>query len=190
MSAVDVLAELGGGPDAGVFVAPRRSRWLAGAVCAYVLLVDGLVVLRIVAQGQGIRAPERAAAELVIALFCLMVALVALAVRVGRLQVDRDGVRWGYRSFGFRLRADRIARVRIFEDAIAVVPRQGFTWYLSARDWSPFPRVVDAFARSLPAERLGGRAPLWASLKGYGLALDAILVLNALAATFVFLLHA
>lgn len=197
MSAIDAVAEVGGGPDAGEFAAPRGSRRLAGVALVYVTVVSALAFARAVAPGALARMGEQAAVELVLPVSTFVVAVFGWLVRRGRLRVDPGGVRWGFELVGWRMPADHIARVRIFEDAVAVERRQwgrAFTWYLSARDWVPWDAVAAAFARcggggAYPVDRQARRAPLGARLQGYGLALDLILVVNAVAATFVMLLN-
>ena len=117
-------------------------------------------------------------------LFCFSVAAVGYAVRRARLRIDRDGVRWGWRIAGFRMHRARIRAVRIFSDAIALVPKRGSTWYLSRRDWDRFDRVAGAFEEAaIEFDRREGRAPWAARLQGYGLVLDLLLVANIAAAT-------
>jgi hypothetical protein len=119
-----------------------------------------------------------------------MVALVILTVRMAGLTVDDSGVSWGVGLFAFRMRGPRIESCRLYRDAVAVTRRgRRFTWFVCARDYGPFPEVVDAFRRSrLPLVEDGGPAPLAARLQSYGLAIDCLLVIAAIAVTGVFIL--
>jgi hypothetical protein len=118
------------------------------------------------------------------------IALLAFVVRQARLRVDTDGVRWGYTAIGFRLRRDALRVARVYTDAIALVPQRGFTsWYLGRRDWDRFDDVVKAFKRAgLPVEDMARGAPLYGKLQIYGLALDALYVLDIVAISLVALI--
>lgn len=188
VSLVDALHVRSGGAAAGEFRAPLGARRLASAALIYVGVTATFAMLQGVAVARATPFTDRAAIGVVLPVFCGLVAFIAWGVRIGRLQVDADGVAWGVGGLRFRMRGDRILVARLYRDAVAVVPRYGtgMPWYLSARDWTPWTEVARAFRRSgLPLEVHDRRAPLIAKLQGYGLALDLILVLNALIATFV-----
>jgi hypothetical protein len=186
MSIVDAVGVLGGGAGAasGEHAAPRRSRRHAWVAFAYVTILVVLAyrdgVLRRLFSGESFFVGMMA---------CFwLVALMGVAVRMGRLRIDPEGVRWGWRAAGFRMKTPRIARVRVFDDGAALVPRRGpGVWHLLARDWERWDEAVGEFNRlGVPIERLRRRAPLSHRMQGYGRALDAIIVLNSVAATLLF----
>jgi hypothetical protein len=172
------------------FHAPRGSRRLAAAASLYILAVGAVTFLRAGSAENVMQNGETAAAlGMVLPLFCGAVALVILAVRAAALSIDDSGVSWGVGPLAFRLRARAIETCRHHADAVAVVRRGGrFTWYVCARDYQPFPEVVAAFRRArLPATEDGGPAPLAARLQSYGVAVDLLIVVDALAVTALFL---
>ena len=173
------------------FRAPRRSRRLAVATFIYVAAVGAVTFVRSGSAEHIMYAGETAAAlGMVLPLFCATVAFVIFAVRLAALAVDDGGVSWGIGFLAFRMRAAVVSGCRIYRDAVAVTRRgRRFTWYVCARDYTPFAEVVAAFRRSrLPLEEDGGPAPLAARLQSYGLAVDLLLVLDALIVTAVFLI--
>lgn len=173
------------------FGAPPRSRRLAIATFIYVSIVGAITFVRSGRTENIIRAGEAAAAfGMVLPLFCATVAFVIFAVRLAGLAVDDAGVSWGIGFLAFRMRAAAVSGCRIYRDAVAVTRRgRRFTWYVCARDYAPFPEVVAAFRRThLPLEEDGGPAPFAARLQSYGLAVDLLLVLDALIVTFAFLI--
>jgi hypothetical protein len=177
MSAVDAPPGVAfAGEAAGEFVALRRPHRLARRVF---LLVCGLGVATIALAARRIYAPS-AELLLVAPLVCMSIAGVGLAVRRARLRVDADGIRWGWRITGFRMGRERLSSVVAYRDAIAVLPRRGSAWYLSARDWDRFGDMVSALRRAkLPFEVRDTRAPLQARLQSYGAVLDLLLLLAA-----------
>jgi hypothetical protein len=181
MSIVDALALPA---PLGEHAAPARSRRHAFVALMYVSVLT-LLTYR---GGLAARVAAGDAVGVVMAVFFETVALLAFAVRRGRLRIGPDGVRWGWTGIGFRMRRERIGRLRIYKDGIAVVPRRGpATWHLLGRDWERWPEAITEFTRlGAPIERFERRAPLLMRLQGYGRALDAILVLNSVAATLMF----
>jgi hypothetical protein len=178
LSAVDLLPET---PVAkGQFLAPPRSRRIAWLVLVYVNALTIVFVWRVSRS----LAMLLSSFDLVMVLFIVGVAFLGFVVRSSRLRVDADGVHWGWELLGFRIRKDKLACARVYRDAVAVVPRRGFPWYLSARDWHPWPAVLTAFRQSgLPLQTHDRRAPLRAKLQGYGLFLDTVLILSSLVLT-------
>jgi len=169
------------GVAAGEFVARPRARRLARSVFFYVI---GLGAITWVLAARHWFTPG---VEVLLAAPVLFIGVgsVGYAVRAARLRVDVDGVRWGWRAYGFVMRADRLAHVRVYRDAIAVVSRRGSTWYLARRDWARFERVAAALRDAgIEIERVAARAPLRAQLQAFGIALDVLLCLNAAGATF------
>lgn len=186
MSAVDAPPGISfAGRAAGELVARRWRKRLARVSLYYVVLMSVAIaaVVRRMMHKQGV--------EVFFAgiLLFLCVGALGYAVRAARLRIDEDGVRWGWDALGFRMQPHRIARVRVFSNAVAFQPKRGSTWYLSERDWMGFGEVVPALKRArLPYQRELGRAPLAARLQSYGLVLDLLLLANAAGATFTLLM--
>jgi hypothetical protein len=181
MSIVDALALPA---PLGEHAAPARSRRHAFVALMYVSVLT-LLTYR---GGLGAKVIAGDAFGVVMPMFFQTVALLAYAVRRGRLRIDAGGVRWGWVGIGFRMRRERIGRLRVYTDGIAVVPRRGpATWHLLGRDWERWPEAITEFGRlGVPVDRFERKAPLLMRLQGYGRALDAILVLNSIAATLMF----
>jgi hypothetical protein len=178
VSAVDAppgvaLADL----PAGEFEAALRSQRLSRRVFIHVAVASAATMFV---------AARRLHAPLVELLFvapmvCLSVAAVGYAVRRARLRIDGDGIRWGWRVAGVRVRRDRMARVSAYADAVSIRVRRGATWHLCRRDWSRFENMAGALeAAGIAVTRSRERAPLGVRLQSHGLALDVLLVVNAL----------
>jgi hypothetical protein len=106
-------------------------------------------------------------------------------VRQARLRVDAAGVRWGWAFYGFRMASDRIRRTLLYDDAVALQSSRGSTWYLADRDWHRFDDMARALrGAAIRYERQRRRAPLRARLQSFGIALDLLLVADAVGATF------
>jgi hypothetical protein len=183
MSIMDAAFVSGPG-GSGEHRAPARSRRHAWVALLYVSL------LMAVAYRDGARHHLFLAEDsfaLLMPFFFWSVAVVGWAVRLGRLRVDAGGVRWGFAFAGFRMHRDRIAKARIYRDAITLHSHRSPTpWTLLARDWERWEDVVRALGRlGVPVERLDRQSPLLARLQGYGRALDLLLVLNSIGATLV-----
>jgi hypothetical protein len=182
VSVVDAPPGLGlAGVAAGEFAARRRPRRLAARVFTLVLLTSGMTI------ALALRRFHTASAEVLLAasIMCLCVAAVGHAVRRARLRIDADGVRWGWEGIHFRMPRDKLERIDIFHDAIAVRPKRGSTWYLSGHDWDGFDRMAGALRRAeLPAEERPRRAPVTARLQSYGIVLDLLLLADAVASVF------
>ena len=179
MSAVDVPVHQGlGGRLAGVFAARPGPRRLAGFAARWVL-GGGAIAAALAA-----RRPwhPNAVTLVVAALMFAGFAAVGLAVRRARVTIDAGGVRWGWSWLGFRMERDRIRRVDIYRDAIAIRPaRRGSAWFLAARDWDRFDALTLAVERSgMPVVRHDRGAPLGARLQSYGRVLDGLLILTIL----------
>ncbi len=174
MSATDVPLHLGlGGRVAGEFVARPGPRRLAQVAVRWVLVAGAVAVA--VARRRQLEALAPAIA--ILATVFLSVTLVGLAVRRARVTIDAGGVRWGWGSLGVRMDRDRLRSVGVYTDAIALVPRRGSTWFLSARDWDRFDAMARAVARAdLPVEVHPRRAPWRARLQSYGRVLDGLLL--------------
>jgi hypothetical protein len=174
MSAVDTPPGLGfGGLAHGAFAArpgPRRlAEYSARAVIALAIVTIALAA----------RHPlePRASVCVVGALTTLAIAALGVAVRRAQVTIGSGGVTWGWGRWTVQMDRDRITRVDLFDDAIALRPRRGSTWYLSRRDWDRFESMRRAItAAGLPAEEHTGRAPLAARLQSYGRVLDALVL--------------
>jgi hypothetical protein len=181
MSAVDAPPGLAfAGVAAGELVARRRSLRLARAVFWYVAVAS--VTTYVLAR----RHWYRPGIEVLLSapLMFLGIAVLGYAVRRARLRVDNEGFRWGWDSGGFRMSRERVAAVVLYDDALALLPRRGSTWYVSARDWAGFPEMARVLREAeVEYERVRARAPLGARLQSYGLVLDLLLVGDMLAAT-------
>jgi hypothetical protein len=64
------------------------------------------------------------------------------------------------------------------------VSGRGSVGFLSAREWEGFEAMPEVLRRAgLPVAEVAGRAPWRVRMQAYGLALDILLVLDALAVT-------
>jgi hypothetical protein len=189
MSAVDVPQHQGlGGRVAGEFGARRGPRLLAGIAARWVLIAGSL------AAALAARRPFHPEADTIVVATLMFAgfAAVGLAVRRARVSVDASGVRWGWSWLGFRLERDTIRHADIYRDAVALRPRRGSTWYLSARDWDRWDALALAVERSgLTVIRHGDRgAPFGARLQSYGRVLDGLLLLTIAGSTLLVVLAA
>ena len=117
MSAIDLPPGLGlVGTPLGVFRAPARARRLAWIALA-VVVVLGAVTWVLVA-----RHPYRRGSSTQAVLPVAFAAFAGLGVLVRRAQVavTRDGVRWGWPSFGFHQPGARIAAAHVYADGVAL----------------------------------------------------------------------
>lgn len=179
MSAVDAPPGISfAGQAAGEFVARRRSRVLSRFAFGYVI---SLGTLAFVVASRRLQVPM-IEILLVAPLMCGSIAAVGFAVRRARLKIDHDGVWWGWRIGGFRMRPERIRSVTLYSDAVALAPNRGSTWYLAARDWDAFDKMPKALGETgLEVIRSRRRAPFRAKLQSYGIVLDLLMLVNALA---------
>ena len=162
------------------FRAPTRARDLAGLTFLYAILASFFAFPR-----------QRDAGPLavILPLFCVLVAGLAIAIRSARLEVSAEGVRWGWDRLSFRMGLDRLRLARVWPNAVAVVPRRGTTWVLVPRDWEPFDAFRAAFvAAGLPLEDHPSPAPRRVRVQGYGWLLDVLVWLNVAVTTAMMLL--
>jgi hypothetical protein len=172
MSAVDVPPHRGlGGRAAGEFAARTGPRRLAAVSFALSVLIGaGTVAL-------AARRPYEHATLVILPFMLVAIAGVGLAVRRARVTVGADGVRWGWSWLSVRMDGSRLVRVSIYPDAVALEPRRGSTWFLSARDWDRFPALTRAVERAgLPVVHQASRAPWRARLQSYGRVLDGLMI--------------
>lgn len=185
MSALDLPPGIGlVGTPLGIFRAPGRTR--RGAAVA----LTAVVLLGILTWVLVLRRPYRysASTQLVLPLAFTAFAGLGLAVRLARVAITRDGVRWGWTSFGFHQPASRIALAHIYRDGIALEARRGSWWFIAARDWDRFDALVRHLRRAeLPLREHAGTAPLRARLQSYGRFLDLLLVGSVIGAVVVML---
>jgi len=166
--------------SAASFRAPTRARDLAGFAFLYAILVSFFAFPR--RQDIGPLA-------VILPLFCVLVAGLAIAIRSARLEVSQDGVRWGWDRLSFRVGLERFRLARIWPNAVAVVPRRGTPWVLVPRDWEPFDALRTAFvAAGLPLEEQPRPAPRRVRVQGYGWLLDVLVWLNVAVTTAMMLL--
>jgi hypothetical protein len=168
------------GRAAGEFSARSQGRTLARRGLLYVLAVGAVVVL---AAARNLHRPGASGLVILVGV-CASLAAVALAVRRARVRVDSGGVAWGWSLGGVRMGRDRLDRLDRYADGVAAVSVRGSVWFLSARDWEGFEAMPEALRRAgLPVAERQGRAPWRVRMQAYGLALDILVVLDALAVT-------
>lgn len=185
MSVLDLPPGIGlAGTPLGSFRAPARARRLAN-----VTLVS-VVVLGAITWAFVLRHPYRwhATTQLVLPMAFTAIAMLGYLVRRASIAVTRDGVRWGWASYGFTQQAARIVTAHVYDDGVALEARRGSWWFLAARDWDRFEALVRQLRRAeLPVTEHAGTAPLRARLQSYGRFLDGLLVLAIVAALAVML---
>lgn len=185
MSLVDAVA-LEDGSGGTELSAPRRSRRHALVVFAYVSALTGLAIR----SAMHARFVTLDPVGVILPVFFWLIAAFAWGVRRGRLRIEPEGVRWGYELFGFRMRTERIAHLRVYRDGVAVKARRSRNpWFLAARDWDRWDEALTAFAGlGVAVERIDAKAPLRVRMQAYGLALDVLLVIDSVLATLAFFL--
>jgi hypothetical protein len=185
MSALDLPPGIGlVGTPLGTFHAPHRARRLA-RVCLMVIVVLGAITWGLVA-----RHPYRNSSSTQVVLPIAFAAFAGLGalVRRARVAITRDGVRWGWTTFGFHQPAARIAVAHVYDDGITLEARRGSWWFIAARDWDRFDALVRQLRRAeLPIRDHTGNAPLRARLQSYGRFLDLLVLGSALGAAVVLL---
>jgi hypothetical protein len=180
MSALDLPPGIGlVGTPLGTFHAPRRAR-RATSISLAVVVVLGAITWALVS-----RHPYRSSASTQVVLPIAFAAFACLGyiVRRARVAITRDGVRWGWTSFGFHQPASRIATAHVYVDGIALEARRGSWWFIAAGDWERFDVLVRHLRRAeLPIRDHDGAAPLRARLQSYGRFLDLLLLGSVLGA--------
>jgi len=180
MSALDLPPGIGlVGTPLGTFHAPRRAR-RAASISLAVIVVLGAITWALVS-----RHPYRSSASTQVVLPIAFAAFAGLGyiVRRARVAITRDGVRWGWTSFGFHQPASRITTAHVYVDGIALEARRGSWWFIAARDWERFDVLVRHLRRAeLPIRDHDGAAPLRARLQSYGRFLDLLLLGSVLGA--------
>jgi hypothetical protein len=174
MSALDLPPGIGlAGTPLATFAAPPGTR--RGATLALVLvIVLGAITWALVA-----RHPFRRGSSTQVVLPIAFAAFAGLgfAVRRARVAITRDGVRWGWTSFGFHQPAARLTVAHIYQDGVALEAKRGSWWFIAARDWDRFDVLVRQVRRAeLPVRDHAGRAPLRARLQSYGRFVDLLLI--------------
>lgn len=185
MSALDLPPGIGlVGTPLATFEAPRGARRLA-TISLVLVLVLGAITWALVA-----RHPFRRGASTQVVLPIAFAAFAGLGfvVRRARVAITRDGVRWGWTSFGFHQPAARLTVAHIYDDGVALEARRGSWWFIAARDWERFDVLVRQVRRvELPVRDHGGKAPLRARLQSYGRFLDWLLIGSVIGAAAVML---
>jgi hypothetical protein len=180
MSALDLPPGIGlVGTPLGTFHAPRRARRAASRSLAAVIVLGALTWALVARHPYRYSASTQVVLPIAFAAFCGLCYL----VRRARVAITRDGVRWGWTSFGFHQPASRIATAHVYSDGIALEARRGSWWFIAARDWERFDVLVRYLRRAeLPIRDHDGRAPLRARLQSYGRFLDLLLIGSVLGA--------
>jgi hypothetical protein len=185
MSALDLPPGIGlVGTPLGTFHAPGRAR-RGTAIALAAVVVLGAITWFLVS-----RHPFRRSASTQIVLPIAFVAFAGLGfvVRRARVAITRDGVRWGWTSFGFHQPASRITTAHVYCDGITLEARRGSWWFIAARDWDRFDVLVRHLRRAeLPVRDHSGKAPLRARLQSYGRFLDLLLLGSVIGAAVVML---
>jgi hypothetical protein len=180
VAAIDLPPGIGlRGTALGLFRAPQGARWLAR------IALIGVVVLGGITWGFVSRHPyhRHSSSQVVLPVAFAMFALLGFIVRSAKLEVTRDGVRWGWESFNFTQDASRLKSAHVWRDGITLESKRGSTWFLGARDWARFDALVKQLRRvELPFEDHDRAAPLRARLQSYGRFLDGLLVGSIVAA--------
>jgi len=174
VSAIDLPPGMGlQGTPLAVFRSPRRSRALAWIVLVSVLVLCA-VTWYLVYQH-----PRRSGASIQIVVPAALVLFGALGVgvRSARLAISRNGVRWGWSSFGFTQQASRVAKAHVYRDGVTLQAKRGSWWFLAARDWDGFATLVRQLRRTeMTIEDHDRAAPYRARMQSYGRFLDTMLV--------------
>jgi hypothetical protein len=176
MSSIDLPPGIGlVGTPLATFHAPKSARRLASTALTSVIVLGALT------WGFVYRHPYRwhASTQFVLPVMFGAIAMLGYLVRRARVAVTRDGVRWGWDSFGFTQEPSRLVTAHVYADGVAFQAKRGSWWFIAARDWDRF----DAFVRQLrraemPITEHDGKAPLRARLQSYGRFLDGLLVLS------------
>jgi hypothetical protein len=184
VSAIDIPPGIGlRGTALGLYRAPQRSRRLA-TISLIAVVVLGGITWALVARHPYYH--RHASAQIVLPFAFALFALLGFTVRTARLEVTRDGVRWGWDALNFTQSASRLAHAHVWTDGITLERKRGGTWFLGARDWDRFEALVRQLRRAeLPIQEHATRAPLRARLQSYGRFLDGLLVGSVVSALFV-----
>jgi hypothetical protein len=183
VSAIDIPPGIGlRGTALGMYRAPARARRLARRALVMVIVLGGAT------WGLVARHPyhRHASTQVVLPFAFALFALLGFIVRSARLEITRDGVRWGWDALSFTQQASRLKCARVWRDGVTLESKRGGTWFLGARDWDRFDALVRQLRRAeLPVEEHARKAPLRARLQSYGRFLDGLLVGSAASAVFV-----
>ena len=180
MSALDLPPGIGlVGMPLGIFHAPAGARRTAAVSLTLVILL-GAITWVLVARHPYHRG---ASAQVVLPVAFAACATLGLAIRRAQVAITRDGIRWGWASFGFHQSVASLVAAHIYTDGVAVEAKRGSRWFISARDWDRFDALVRHLRRTeLPRTDHAGRAPLRARLQSYGRFLDWLLRCSVLGA--------
>jgi hypothetical protein len=183
VSVVDIPPGIGlRGTALGLYRAPMRARRLARISLALVVVFGG-ATWAVVGRHPYHR---HASAQIVLPFAFALFALLGFIVRSARLEVTRDGVRWGWDAINFTQSASRIACAHVWRDGVTLETKRKNTWFLGARDWDRFDALVRQLRRAeLPVQEHATKAPLRARMQSYGRFLDGLLVGSVVSAAFV-----
>lgn len=180
MSAVDLPPGMGlRGPALARFRSPLGARWLARVSVVAVVLFGGATWAFVTRHPYH----RHASAQVVLPVAFFMVSALGFIVRSAKLEITRDGVRWGWESFNVAQNAAHWKCAHVWRDGITLQRKSGGTWFLGRRDWDRFEALVRQLRRTeLPFEHHPERAPLRARMQSYGKFLDGMLVGSMVAA--------
>jgi hypothetical protein len=180
LSAVDLPPGIGlRGPALALFRAPLNARWLARIALVTAVVLGGITWAFVSRHPYHRHSSSQVVLPVVFTLF----ALLGFIVRSAKLEITRDGVRWGWESFNFQQDKSRLKSAHVWRDGITLESKRGSTWFLGARDWARFDALVKQLRRvELPFDDHDRPAPLRARLQSYGRFLDGLLVGSIVAA--------
>ncbi len=174
MAAIDLPPGIGlRGPALARFRAPLGARWLARVSLIAVVVLGGITWAFVSRHPYH----RHASAQVVLPVAFTMVSMLGFIVRSAKLELTRDGVRWGWESVSFSQTAAAWKCAHVWTDGITLERKRGGTWFLGSGDWDRFEALVRQLRRTtLPFEDHATKAPLRARMQSYGKFLDGLLV--------------
>jgi hypothetical protein len=181
MAAIDLPPGMGlRGTALAMFRSPLGARWLARVSVIAVVVLGGTTWAFVTRHPYH----RHASAQVVLPVAFFMVSALGFIVRSAKLEITRDGVRWGWASLSFSQTAAHWKCAHVWRDGITLQRTRGGSWFLGRRDWDRFEALVRQLRRTeLPFEDHVERAPLRARMQSYGKFLDGMLV-GAIVAAF------
>jgi hypothetical protein len=185
MTALDLPPGIGlVGTSLATFLAPPRAR-RGSAIALFIVVVLGAITWALVARHPYHRS---ASTQVVMPIAFAAFAGLGFVVRRARVAITRDGLRWGWTSFGFHQPAARLTVAHIYQDGVALEAKRGSWWFIARRDWDRFDVLVRQLRRAeLPTRDHARKAPLRARLQSYGRFLDLLLLGSVIGAAGVML---
>lgn len=180
MSALDLPPGIGlRGTPLAMFRAPDPARRLAWISLGCVIVFGGLTWAFVSRHPYH----RHSSAQVVLPIAFGMFSTLGLLVRSAKLEVTRDGVRWGWQSLSFSQDVAKLKTAHVWRDGITLERKGGGTWFLGARDWGRFEALTKQLRRvELPFQNHDRNAPLRARMQSYGRFLDGLLVGSIIAA--------